>query len=162
MIGQCACGKVKLEVDVPVFWAWHDHSEATRRAQGCAYATYVGVWKSKLRVVKGATRIAAYEDKTRKTVRSFCSVCGTPLMFERGHSPKMINLPRALFSGRVGREPRYHIAVEASPEWAYAQEPLVPLKGYPGVMWDRRKKKPRRSAADMEDFVTGLFGKDRP
>src|SRR5262249_40270550 len=85
--GERACGQVKLEVDVPVFWAWHDHSEKTRRAQGCAYATYVGVWKSKLRVVKGAKSIAAYEDKKQKTVRSFCSACGTPLTYERGHSP---------------------------------------------------------------------------
>ena len=150
--GACACGKVKLEIDVPAFWAWHDHSEKTRRAQGCAYATYIGIWKSKLRVTKGAKAITRYEDKKHRTVRSFCSTCGTPLIYERAHSPKMVNLPRALFAGRVGREPRYHIAVEASPEWAWRMEKLVPLKGYPGVMWDRRKRKPKDEA--LEDFLT--------
>jgi len=26
-------------------------------------------------------------------------------------------------------------------EWAYTGEPLVPLKGFPGVVWTRSKKK---------------------
>jgi hypothetical protein len=30
----------------------------------------------------------------------------------------MVNVPRALFEGRTGREPRYHIAIEESPDWA--------------------------------------------
>ena len=28
--GQCLCGAVEIDVDVPVFWAWHDHSAASR------------------------------------------------------------------------------------------------------------------------------------
>jgi hypothetical protein len=30
-------------------------------------------------------------------------------------------------------------------EWAYLGEPLVPLKGFPGVVWERsrRKKQPK-------------------
>jgi len=39
------------------------------------------------------------------------------------------------------RQPIYHIGFDERPEWAYAQEPLVPLKGYPGVVWNRSKKK---------------------
>ena len=55
----------------------------------------------------------------------------------------MVNIPRALFSGRTGRQPLYHIAIEELQEWAYTGEPLVPLKGYPGVVWQRSKKKKR-------------------
>jgi hypothetical protein len=136
---QCLCGAVELEVAVPVFWAWHDHSAPSRRAHGAAYATYVGVWKSKLSVKKGAANIARYEDAKR--IRSFCKRCGTPLMYERAHAPKMINIPRALFAGRTGREPLYHIAIEELQEWTYRGERLVPLKGYPGVVWTRPKRK---------------------
>ncbi|HEY1243977.1 MAG TPA: hypothetical protein VGF29_04005 [Hyphomicrobiaceae bacterium] len=39
--GQCLCGKVRVEISIPAFWAWHDHSRASRRAHGAAYATYV-------------------------------------------------------------------------------------------------------------------------
>src|SRR6516165_1981662 len=38
--GRCLCGAVELEIDFPAFWAWHDHSAASCRAHGAAYATY--------------------------------------------------------------------------------------------------------------------------
>ena len=39
--GQCLCGAVQFEIGIPARWAWHDHSAASRRAHGAAYATYV-------------------------------------------------------------------------------------------------------------------------
>ncbi|MBY0567606.1 MAG: hypothetical protein K2P70_09850 [Hyphomonadaceae bacterium] len=50
---QCACGDVAVEISVPAQWAWHDHSTASRRAHGAAYATYVGSWKSRFAFVRG-------------------------------------------------------------------------------------------------------------
>jgi hypothetical protein len=146
--GQCLCDKVAFEIDVPARWAWHDHSASSRRAHGAAYATYVGSWRKRFRIVKGNAAIARYEDKD-KTARSFCSACGTPLFYERPRSPHMVNIPRALFSGRTGRQPLYHIAIEQLQEWAYAGEPLVPLKGFPGVVWQRSKKKKRSDREGM-------------
>ena len=143
--GQCLCGKVSFEIDAPARWAWHDHSAASRRAHGAAYATYVGSWRKRFRIVSGKAAIARFEYKG--TARSFCSLCGTPLIYERARSPHMVNLPRALFSGRTGRQALYHIAIEELQEWAYTGEPLLPLKGFPGVVWQRSKKK-RRAAGD--------------
>ena len=71
----------------------------------------------------------------------------------------MVNIPRALFSGRTGRQPLYHIAIEELQEWAYTGEPLVPLKGYPGVVWQRSKKKKR---ADREGMVGWLTASRAP
>lgn len=137
---QCVCGKVRLEIDVPAVWAWHDHSHASQHAQGCAYATYVGSWKSRFRILKGARIIRRFEDVESRTARSFCGACGTPLFAVRARAPKMVNIPRALFESRTGREPRYHVAIEQSPEWSYKGERLSPLKGYPGVLWNRGRK----------------------
>jgi hypothetical protein len=137
--GACVCGAVALEFDIPAVWAWHDHSAQSRKAHGAVYATYVGVWRSKVRVTKGERTLSHYEDAMG--VRSFCSKCGAPVMYVRKRSPKMVNLPRALFSGRTGREPRYHLAIEEQQDWAYLGEKLVPLKGYPGVMWTGGKRK---------------------
>ena len=50
-VGRCVCGAVSLEIDLPAVWAWHDHSAASRHAQGAAYATYVGSWKSRFRIL---------------------------------------------------------------------------------------------------------------
>ena len=60
----------------------------------------------------------------------------------------MVNIPRALFTGRTGRQPLYHIAIEELQEWAYTGEPLVPLTGFPGVVWQRSKKKRRAAGED--------------
>lgn len=139
--GVCACGAVHLEIDLPAFWAWHDHSRASQRAHGAAYATYIGCWKSRVRVAKGQKNISSFEEPATGAVRSFCATCGTPLLYERARAPKMVNIPRALFDARTGREPLYHIAIEEAPEWVYRGESLTPLKGYPGVMWTRAKRK---------------------
>jgi hypothetical protein len=146
--GQCLCGKVTFEIDVPARWAWHDHSASSRRAHGAAYATYVGSWKKRFRITKGKTALTRYEDAATKTARSFCSHCGTPIAYERPRGPHMVNIPRALFNERTGRQPLYHIAIEELQEWAYTGEPLVPLKGFPGVVWQRSKKKKRARGED--------------
>ena len=91
--GQCLCGKVTFEIDVPARWAWHDHSAASRRAHGAAYATYVGSWKKRFRITSGKAALARYEDKATKTARSFCSHCGTPIAYERPRGPHMVNIP---------------------------------------------------------------------
>jgi hypothetical protein len=138
---QCLCGKVRIEIDVPACWAFHDHSRDGRRAHGAAYATYVGSWRSRFRITKGRAAITRFEDEAAATARSFCARCGTPLFYERARSPHMVNIPRGLFENRTGREPRYHIAVEEAPDWAYRGEKLVPLKGFPGVVWERPRRK---------------------
>lgn len=150
--GRCACGAVEITVEYPAFWAWHDHSQASRRAHGAAYATYVGCWRKKVRVAKGQKSIARYEDTKAGTARSFCSRCGTPLIYERARSKGMINLPRALFAGRTGREPRYHMHVEERPDWAYREAKLVPLKGFPGVVWERPKSRKKARDDAFPDF----------
>jgi hypothetical protein len=141
--GQCLCGAIAFEIDVPARWAWHDHSTSSRHAHGAAYATYLGSWRKRFRITRGKSAIARYEDRDTGTARSFCSRCGTPVIYERARSPHMVNIPRALFTERTGRQPLYHIAIEELQEWAYTGEPLVPLKGFPGVVWQRSKKKKR-------------------
>jgi len=143
-VGQCACGAVRLEIDVPAVWAWHDHSEAGRRAHGGAYATYVGSWRSRFRILGGEEHITRFEDPQTGTARSFCARCGTPLLYERPRSAKMVNIPRGIFETRTGREPRYHLSLHEKADWTYEGAPLSPLKGYPGVMRERPRRAVRR------------------
>ena len=145
---RCVCGAVRVEIDVPGVWAWHDHGEASRRAHGSAYATYVGSWKSRFRILIGEDQLTRYEDAAAGTARSFCARCGTPMLYERDRSPKIVNIPRALFLSRTGREPRYHVNLREAADWEYAGAPLGPLKGYPGVMIERPKRKKATDAID--------------
>ena len=145
--GGCLCGAVRFEIDYPAFWAWHDHKRASRLAHGAAYATYVGSWRKRLRLTAGAGEITRYEDKPAGAVRSFCRRCGTPLLYERSHSPHMVNIPRALFESRTGRQPLYHAGIDELQDWIYTGEPLVPLKGFPGIVWQRSRRKKRDTSA---------------
>ena len=147
--GQCLCGKVAFEIDVPARWAWHDHSASSRRAHGAAYATYVGSWRKRFRIVAGKNEIARYEDKAAGAARSFCRRCGTPLTYERVRSPHMVNIPRALFESRTGRQPLYHASIDELQDWAYTGERLVPLKGFPGIVWERPRRKKRLDRPGM-------------
>ncbi len=141
--GRCLCGSVELEIGFPARWAWHDHSGASRRAHGAAYATYVGSWRSRFRITKGEGSITRFEDKVSAAFRSFCARCGTPLTYERHRSPTMVNVPRALFANRTGREPLYHLSIEELQEWTYMGEALKPLKGFPGVVWTGARRRKR-------------------
>ena len=155
--GHCLCGAVELEIDFPAFWSWHDHSEASRRAHGAAYATYIGCWRKHARLTKGQGHITRFEDAKSRSTRSFCSRCGSPVLYEQKYWPHnvantsahMVNIPRALFTTRTGREPRYHIAIEELQDWAYTGKRLVPLKGYPGVVWERPKSRKRPREFDQ-------------
>ena len=69
----------------------------------------------------------------------------------------MINIPRALFQSGTGRQPIYHIAIEEMQDWAYAGEPLVPLKGYPGVFWKQSKKRSRTAGPPLSIDQVELF-----
>lgn len=147
--GRCLCGAVRLEIDYPARWAWHDHTQASRLAHGAAYATYIGSWRKRFRITAGETEIARYDDGTTGTTRHFCRRCGTPVFYERARSPHMVNIPRALFQSRTGREPLYHIGIGELRDWAYTGEPLGPLKGFPGVVWERPRRKKRPQKAGM-------------
>src|SRR5258708_21810662 len=92
--GRCLCGAVELDIDFPAFWAWHDHSAASRRAQGAAYATSIGCCRKHARVAKGQRSIARFEDAKTEATRSFWSRCGTPLAVEGKASPPSGNIPR--------------------------------------------------------------------
>jgi hypothetical protein len=153
VLGRCLCGAIAIEIDFPAFWAWHDHSAASRRAHGAAYATYIGCWRKHARVVKGQRSIARFEDANTQSTRSFCCRCGAPLLYERKHSPHMVNIPRALFTSRTGREPRYHVGIEELQDWTYTGNRLVPLKGYPGIVWERPKSRRRPRDAEVLEFL---------
>jgi hypothetical protein len=101
-------------------------------------------------MLEGEALVSRYEEPQTGAARSFCSRCGTPLFYERKRAPRMLNIPRALFETRTGREPRYHLNLGEAPDWAYRQEPLEPLKGFPGVMWTRPRARRSGRAAPPE------------
>ena len=138
--GHCLCGAVEIEIDFPAFWAWHDHSAASRRAHGAAYATYIGCWRKHVRVVKGQRSIARFEDAQTESTRSFCSRCGAPLLYKRKGSPHIVNIPRALFTCRTVASPAI---MWPSRNFRIGPTPaasLSPLRAIPGLSGNARNR----------------------
>ena len=144
--GGCQCGAVRFTVDGDLGRASICHCRMCQKAFGAFFGPLVPA--PGLRWTRGTPK---YFQSSNRVKRGFCDACGTPLTYVRDHAPKMVNIPRALFETRTGREPRYHLAVEQSADWEYRGETLAPLKGYPGVMW-ARPRKPRPPALHDPDF----------
>jgi hypothetical protein len=77
--GQCLCGEVQVEIIIPAFWAWHDHSWASRQAHGAAYATYVGCWRSRFRVAKGERQLTVSKRRRPATHAHSAPAAALPL-----------------------------------------------------------------------------------
>ncbi len=60
----------------------------------------------------------------------------------------MVNIPRALFESRTGRQPLYHIGIEELQEWTYTGEPLVLAQGLSGRRLGASGKKKKRTPND--------------
>jgi len=140
--GSCLCGAIEIEIDFPAFWPGtitasrrgSPTARPTRRISAAGedmVASHKGMKKSTTR----------FDDNPPKRREAFCARCGSPILYEKDHSPHMVHIPRALFAGRTGREPRYHLNFAERQDWEWAGEKLVPLMGFPGVVWERPKRR---------------------
>ena len=147
--GQCLCGKVAFEIDVPARWAWHDQDrEPAARRIGAAYATYVGSWRKRFQVTDGGADHVAHFRIRRAAACAAFAVAAARRSPMSGRARRTWSTFRARCSRAAPAASRSITSrIEELQEWAYTGEPLVPLKGFPGVVWQRSKKKKR---ADRE------------
>jgi hypothetical protein len=136
--GQCLCGKIQVEIAIPAFWAWHDHSRATRRAHGATYATYVGCWRSRVRVAKGKIQLAHFKDPVTGDERTFCSRCGTPVAYARARSPRMVRSRHC--AELCDRSRLLSHRNRSACKWRF--ESLAFRLGVRGSIWNRINRKP--------------------
>ncbi len=148
--GRCLCGRVRIEIGVPARWAWHDHSKDSRLAPLAPPTPPMSALLAQPGPHRqGRDRPHPLHRGGHRADPQLLPPCGTPVLYERPHAAQMVNIPRALFETRTGREPLYHIAIEQAREWTWRGEKLRPLKGFPGVVWTGPKKK-RRPLMDEE------------
>ena len=138
--GGCLCGAVRFRAAGPASNATLCHCTSCRRAAGAPAVAWVTFPASRFTLTRGDP--VRYRSSPL-VIRTFCGRCGTPIAYERGHSPHMVNVPRALFQGRTGRQPLYHIGISELQDWTYRCGPLGPLEGFPGVVWERPRRKKR-------------------
>ena len=57
--GQCLCGAVQFEFDLPAKWCANCHCSMCRRAHGAPFVTWVGVEGDRFRLVAGEPELGS-------------------------------------------------------------------------------------------------------
>ena len=87
--GSCLCGAIKYSVAGDLKWSCHCHCTMCRKNSGSAVASFVSFELRDFEVIKGV--ISTYESSPG-SVRSFCSQCGTPLIFCSNRFPEEVHI----------------------------------------------------------------------
>jgi len=116
--GSCLCGGVRYEAAGDIRAVSHCHCGMCRKAHGAAFATYGGVPREHFRFTAGEAQLNRYASSATVT-RSFCSVCGSPLLWERsdGPFPGWVAFPLGTLDTPVRPVKQKHIHVGSKADW---------------------------------------------
>lgn len=115
--GGCLCGAVRLRVAPPPKWVAHCHCSMCRRAHGAGFVTWVGFPSGAVTIEQGRDLLSRYRSSSLAT-RSFCSRCGSTLLFESGHWPDETHVVLANLDSAAGLEPQAHAYWSSRAAWA--------------------------------------------
>jgi hypothetical protein len=115
--GGCLCGAVRLCAALPPNWVAHCHCSMCRRAHGAGFVTWVGFPREAVTIETGVELLSRYKSSAQAT-RSFCSRCGSTLLFESGHWPDEVHVTLANLDSAVGLEPQAHSYWRSRVPWA--------------------------------------------
>ena len=122
--GRCLCGAVGLEADAFMPGAAHCHCSMCRRFHGAAFATIVSVRAEDFRWVRGEEMLRSFT-ADNGTVRTFCSQCGSSLLFYSPRAPsEVMEVALGVFDEPVPARPDAHIFVDSGAQWAPAGDGL--------------------------------------
>ena len=114
--GSCLCGEIRYEIAGELRSATHCHCSMCRKAHGAAFATYVEVEARNLRFTRGQKLIARYRSSP-EAERSFCSRCGSNLLFEPDESPDLVWVAAGGLDSESQVRPDAHIFVGSKAPW---------------------------------------------
>ena len=115
--GSCFCGAVQFSIDLPTLWCAHCHCTMCRRAHGAGFVTWVGVPRSSFHLVAGDEVLTRFKSSAKAT-RSFCSRCGSTLLFESERWPGEVHVVLANFDTPIDREPAANVYWSDRVAWA--------------------------------------------
>lgn len=122
--GSCLCGIVRFEIDEFLPQAAHCHCSMCRKFHGAAYATIASVLRGNFRWIDGVDALKGYTAENG-TTRTFCSHCGSSLMFSSPRAPKEeVEIALGTMDDDVPVEPSAHIFVGSAANWTVLSDDL--------------------------------------
>jgi hypothetical protein len=114
--GSCLCGKVRYEIDGPLFEALNCHCSMCRKAHGAAFRSRARVRANHFRWVHGEDQITYYESSSGNR-RGFCRTCGSPILSKFESDPAVFSLPLGPLDDDPGVRPEQHVYVKSKAPW---------------------------------------------
>jgi hypothetical protein len=115
--GGCLCGAVRLRAALPPNWVAHCHCSMCRRAHGAGFVTWVGFPRAAVTIESGEELLTRFRSSAQAT-RSFCSRCGSMLLFQSGRWPDETHVTLACLDSAGGLEPQAHAYWASRAPWA--------------------------------------------
>ena len=130
--GDCLCGTVAFEFDLPTLFAGHCHCTMCQRAHGAGIVTWVGVREDGFRVTSGQEEVVDYRS-SEHTTRSFCGRCGSSMFCNNVHHENIIDITVANLHGDLDRPVKSHFYYDCRAGWLTVNDDLKKLGGESGT-----------------------------
>ena len=130
--GQCLCGGVKFEADLPAKWCAHCHCTFCRRAHGAPFVTWAGFAEERVRMLAGEDLLVNFK-ATPQATRSFCRACGGQIFFQGDRWPGEIHIARALLEETADLRPTAHSYFSDKASWMEVPDSLPKRGGESGI-----------------------------
>jgi len=119
--GQCFCGAVQFEVELPVKWVAHCHCSMCRRYHGAAFVTWFGVDADHYQL--NDEQVVWY-CSSAQAQRGRCRQCGSPLFFRSQRWPGELHIVLAAMREPIDQEPQLHVYYADRVDWVHLQPAL--------------------------------------
>ena len=128
--GGCLCGGIRYEITGPIGSALYCHCSMCRKAQGSAFRARLAVPKGSLRFVQGEELLTQYRS-SGNTVRTFCRVCGSPMVNFWAVEPDNYGLALGTLDNDPGVRPARHEFVGSKAPWYEITDGLPEFEAEP-------------------------------
>ena len=114
--GSCLCGAVKYQVDRIEDKMAHCHCRMCRKFHGAAFATYGEARTENFHWLGGVESLGHYTAEN-KSVRTFCTICGSSLIFAAAGSEQLVEFALATLDDDINELPDVHVFVDYKANW---------------------------------------------
>ena len=115
--GGCACGGIRYETDADPILMLNCHCRDCQRATGSAYAAFVMVPKTAVRLEGEPSYHCRVGDAGKAVERGFCPTCGSPVMTILERLPHLLGLQAGSLDDPSRYKPAMDIFIASAQPW---------------------------------------------
>ena len=137
----CLCRGIECEISPPTIESAHCHCRYCRQAHGAAFVTWLIVPERQFKILKGNELLRSFQS-SEQSCRSFCSRCGSTLLYRSKLCEGEIHVARALIEGPVDHEPAANCFSDHTVAWLGHSSDLPDLPADSDLLSHYREIKP--------------------